>query len=189
MRRKLLNVATVLSLLLLCAVTVLWVRSYWVADVVVHFSPAGVPVSDTLWSTGGYLGLVRWEPPARSSVRVQKRGWSYAHGPAGANDPSRFLDSRDSRRMLGVTYFDVTYTRANSPFAGVRERALLIPYWLLVAAFGPLPLVRLLTRARRRRAARAAAGLCPNCGHDLRASPGRCPECGTGSRVGEPAAA
>jgi hypothetical protein len=172
------TLCSAVSLLLCVAVCVLWVRSYWVADVVVHWSPAGIPISNTLWSTSGYLGLVRWEPPGHSSVRVQKRGLSYEHGPAGANDPSRFLGSRDSRRLLGVAYFDLTYTRANSPFAGVRERALLIPYWLLLAAFGPLPLVRLLSLSRRRRAA-CAAGLCPNCGYDLRASPDRCPECGT----------
>ena len=31
-------------------------------------------------------------------------------------------------------------------------------------------------RSKRRRAAR---GMCPRCGYDLRATPGRCPECGT----------
>jgi hypothetical protein len=33
--------------------------------------------------------------------------------------------------------------------------------------------------ARRRRADREAAGLCPICGYDLRGSPRRCPECGS----------
>jgi hypothetical protein len=177
MRRKLLNVATVLSLLLLCAVTVLWVRSYWVADAAIHWSPVGVPISHRFWSTNGYLGLVRLDPPAGSSEPPPMRGWFFWSGPAGANQASQFASRfpRDSYRLFGVMYRDVIYP---GPFPPMRERALMIPYWLLLAALGALPLARLLSRARRRRAARAAAGLCLICGYDLRATPGRCPKCG-----------
>jgi len=50
----------------------------------------------------------------------------------------------------------------------------------LLAAFGTLPLVRLLLPAMRRLRSRRRPppGLCPACGYDLRATPGRCPECG-----------
>lgn len=37
---------------------------------------------------------------------------------------------------------------------------------------------------RRKRRARAAGGLCPACGYDLRATPGRCPECGAAPAKG-----
>jgi hypothetical protein len=183
--RHALTAFSALSLLLCVAVCVLWVRSHWVADTVVYTRPSGSPASVTLWSSSGYLALRRWEPPEGSAFQVQQRWWAYAHGPAVANNPSRFLNSPDSRRVLGVVYFDFTWTRRNSPFNGVRERAVLVPYWMPMAAFGAWPLVRLLSRHRRRRAARAAAGLCTECGYDLRASPGRCPECGAeGPRAG-----
>ena len=64
----------------------------------------------------------------------------------------------------------------------------LLPRWVdeRVAAAGflvtTLLLASPLTRRRRRdevRRERQAAGLCPECGYDLRATPGRCPECGT----------
>ena len=180
------TVLSLLSLLLCVAVGVLWVRSYWVADQVIHWTPSGVPVSHTLWSTRGNLALQRWEPPADLPVHVSKRGWSSWHGPAGENDPTPYLASRGTHRLLGVTYFDYTWTGTSSPFAGVRERGVLVPYWLVLAVFGALPAVRWLTTRRRRRAARLAAGLCMNCGYDLRASPGRCPECGAVAAAGSP---
>ena len=67
-------------------------------------------------------------------------------------------------------------------------RALIVPYWFLALVTAALPLWWLRRhpprtwdspRARRRR----KAGLCPQCGYDLRATPGRCPECGTAGSV------
>jgi predicted Zn-ribbon and HTH transcriptional regulator len=56
------------------------------------------------------------------------------------------------------------------------ERDWVAPYWFLSALFAGLPAMRLNSHRRRRRTRRA--GLCPNCGYDLRATPDRCPECG-----------
>jgi hypothetical protein len=186
-RRRLGTFTLAVSLLLTAALAVLWVRSYWVADVVVFTRRSGPVVQDRLWSSSGYLAVHRWEPPAELPVQVQQRGWAYEHAPAVANAVERLLGLPDSKQFLGVTYFDYIWTRPNSAWNGVRERALLVPHWLPTAACAAVPVFRLLTRGRRRRAARAAAGLCVACGYDRRGhQPGeRCPECGAVSARGD----
>ena len=57
--------------------------------------------------------------------------------------------------------------------SGVR---LLIPWWLLSAAFAVTAVALGASLARLR--GRGCQGLCPACGYDLRATPDRCPECG-----------
>jgi hypothetical protein len=52
----------------------------------------------------------------------------------------------------------------------------MFPAWTTVVALLVLPLVYIKHYFFRRR--RNRAGLCINCGYDLRASPERCPECG-----------
>ena len=49
--------------------------------------------------------------------------------------------------------------------------------WLTALIFATTPLIGAYRLVARRRASRA--GLCPQCGYDLRATPARCPECGT----------
>ena len=61
---------------------------------------------------------------------------------------------------------------------GKGPRYAAVPLWAVTATF-LVPSVPWLLSARKRLArSRAARGLCPDCGYDLRASPGRCPECG-----------
>jgi hypothetical protein len=83
---------------------------------------------------------------------------------------------------------DLTEQVARAPLAGFFfERPggnesgfrALVPIPFVVFFFTPLPLVDLVVIRRRRRMRRAAAGLCVQCGYDLRATADRCPECGT----------
>ena len=60
-------------------------------------------------------------------------------------------------------------------------------YFVAVPVLPILPVSWMCARAwsRRRTRNRAAQGLCPACGYDLRASQNRCPECGTPVLKGE----
>src|SRR4051812_27661429 len=66
----------------------------------------------------------------------------------------------------------------------VTEWTLGLPHWFLIA-LAALPPAWWTRGAFFRRLARVRniAGLCPQCGYDLRATPGRCPECGAGRKT------
>lgn len=172
MQRRLITFFMAMSLLLSAAVCVLWARSYWVTDAAGFTRQMPAPASRIVWSTRGFLTYQQLTHPAGSKAVYHAPGWVYERGPAQApNDLGG-----NSRRFLGVAYADNTSIRG--PLAGTRQVAVQAPYWILLPATGALPIARLLLSGRRRRAARAAAGLCVICGYDLRATPGRCPECG-----------
>ena len=153
MRRTLLNLLTALSLLLCVAACVLWVRSYFVQDVII--SSPGEPRSINLHSTCGAFVLIRqtnYIPPVVRHSRDQVA--VYASTPA-----------------MALITFDVGEDRP-----GGVPWMVVFPQWLVVVVSGALPVARLRRRSRKRRGSHA---VCPACGYDLRASPGRCPECGT----------
>lgn len=58
-----------------------------------------------------------------------------------------------------------------------RELRIILPHWLILAAFAAPWLF--LRRQARQQAQRARTGACPNCGYDLKGNEsGTCPECG-----------
>jgi hypothetical protein len=71
--------------------------------------------------------------------------------------------------------------RRGNPFEyGGRLSGVWVPYWVVVLAASVLPTVyAAYGKCYRLRAERAAKGLCPRCGYDLRATLDRCPECGS----------
>lgn len=165
------NATTSLSAFLFLASLILWVRSYFVGDLLRHMGQDVIPnTSYFLTSTTGTLSLSRYEqtskdpaigggryPPGFSSERWN----SHTHPlswPTGATPNPLGFAAQHQRRSEGD------------------EDTLVVPYYALTIALLAPPLIWLV---RHRRRAKATAGQrCPACGYDLRATPDRCPECG-----------
>jgi hypothetical protein len=150
-----------------------WARSYLPerlhaevvnGDLVLLFASDGltktwgqpVPVAE-LWrkvGSGQFIGSDRYAPRVPGTPRTR------------LNTPPTV------RKWLGVQV--ATEWVGATPVA---YRMIAIPLGYFALGFAMAPTVWLVRRIRVRR--RNAAGLCRNCGYDLRASPGVCPECGT----------
>jgi hypothetical protein len=191
MRRRLLNFATGLSLVLLLALT-----SYRVVGGDGH----GIAVTlggRTSFATLspyaiGVLSAKKWP----SAERVRRIPDSKGKGPSLAWQPPLSPSSFDRLGISFTTGNLATCVQADgsalwlgpgegqvtlpSKYAGVSAPqscwSVYARYWPLAIAMSALPLVRLGRRVWK--AERFASGLCPGCGYDLRATPMRCPECG-----------
>jgi hypothetical protein len=155
MKRRLLNLLSVMSLLLCVAVCVLWVRGYATAGGYTLL----LTDDDSVFSHHGVVGITVRTParPSDSSWSGRSVVWEL-----GAWAFSR-LTSYNS--VAGVSW----------TVSGVRLPGSVLTVLLALLPVGRFTLRRrTLTRQRRRN-----AGLCPSCGYDLRATPDRCPECGS----------
>jgi hypothetical protein len=182
LRRRLLNLLTALSLLLCVAAVALWVRSYIRHDVMRYYTAGGnrcgfiasrgTLVFDHQSNVIYYGGKVpsKWEVNSRPTDDLRTMAWR---------------SPWTERRLFGygvVINRGVVGQGQQSARPGEwRSFVLILPYWLILVAFGVLPTVFVIRRARSTR--RRKNGLCPRCGYDLRATPGRCPECGAKQRV------
>jgi hypothetical protein len=168
--RILFKVTAATCLVACAAVIVLWVRSYWVSDVVNlnrivrKFAPAEMREAGFLYHSTDVSAsrgqvLVYW---SEFDGDVIDEGWHYESRP-----PDDVVEPRGISiwARLGFETYDASG-------GGVATA----PIWPIVLATGLLPCAYLISLGRRRRALRK--GLCPVCGYDLRATPDRCPECG-----------
>jgi hypothetical protein len=154
MKRMLASAAAAASVLLFCAIAVVWLDSTMDPRLSVRRTFDGIAVVPE----GGFLDQKSGEPSLLESNLVVARKFS-----------------RTGFACLGFEY------RAggtpNAPIGAVPEFWFVtIPYWSLLLLTGVGPAWWLYRR--RRREHRMRHGLCRNCGYDLRGTGDRCPECG-----------
>ena len=173
-RRRLLDLLTVPSLLLLVAVCVMWVRSAFVGDTWVWYDRGSTNCFSTVRLASGRARYT----------------WSDASAFTGVNPAAGHDTTADPGRLL----YPVTVTgRPHYAFPGFRYdvyptgRLVEFHYALPALAALAVPLLWLARRRRRDRSRRL--GLCARCGYDLRATPERCPECGAAPAIVPPAPA
>ena len=188
MRRKLLNVAAAVSLVLFVATAALWPLSYIARPAV---SRAG-------WSkheVAADRGSVQIYTVSRHTFRIT--GTSSSGLPVIApNDDEQFAYTqspiwqfawrRNASTPRWVPASRTVGLRALAPLQGgdaphsgmIVGEGFEVSLWLLVLLSAILPAIWLKQRSRLLAAHRIARGLCPSCGYDVRATPGRCPECG-----------
>ena len=200
MRRRLLNLLTILSLLLCVAVAGLWVRGtlcfdeWWWTDVKAtgYDQPTGTEeMSHFSFAHGDGVMAVQWGRSHRAGTARRgydgRRGWDRRDSSKHPLDLHLLYHA--DHQFAGFGWTDRRHSRGSLTAPGVpadpdqgyvveRYRIAKAPLWfplLLTAAVPASRGARFMTRLVRRR---ARDGCCPSCGYDLRATPGRCPECG-----------
>jgi hypothetical protein len=199
-KRRWLNLFALLSLIFSLATVALWVRSRHGGQSFERVDPERRIV---ITSVDGLIQIRQWDGDFSSPLasvfqfsHAPPRAWmqwAYWHGHSdditqdGPNDWAYEPGiGRDHWwQDAGFDWFDeqvvprrnTTYIHDWLPpdWRG-RWRQLSFPHWALLPWFMLLPAIYL--NRNNRRQSRRRAGLCSNCGYDLRATPQRCPECG-----------
>ena len=181
MRRRVFNLAAVVSLALSVALCVLWGRSYFFLDRVVYATTPGASqaqlhlgaesIQDTI-----AIGYVYYHPkvpthtPQPFTPGLVRRA---ARVTPGFSNVTRQFADENGYQVAGFGLFawalSSEYTNAGHP---VYNYGLLFPHWAAALLSGGVAWL-----CYRRRGF-VGKGLCPACGYDLRATPDRCPECG-----------
>jgi hypothetical protein len=179
MRRRLLNLMTLLSLVLCVGAIVFYARTFGHWEIA---SSSGPRHNINFYSWSGVValtGTVGDGVPAGEGRR-----WSHHRGV----NPGYSLAVSPVKPGPVRWGFGIHVNRTVGPPAGNWRLgdwpvvSVFAPWWFVVAVTAAMPTHWLWRRRAERR--RQRRGLCPACGYDLRASPGRCPECGTIAGVG-----
>jgi hypothetical protein len=195
-RRRLLNLLTLMSLLLSVAVAALWVRSYWGADWVEYGTADAVRrllQEYNLHSEAGVVSVtwraLTFERSEALAMYAHDRGVGLIYGSGEPDGPTAvwsplwqslgFDADSDSETRSVTRYWQ--NPRAVEPLGKMTEHRTTVTFphwfaWLVLLAAG-WPAVRRVIRFATAKT-RDPGNRCRNCAYDLRASPDRCPECG-----------
>jgi hypothetical protein len=187
-RRRLFNLAALVSLVLCVAILALWLRSFWGLDYITYTTPIGRESRNfySISTNHGGFGFSWYHFAFAADDRAAFTEWSKgSFAPTGL-----VVERRSGLKTIHSPYqFDYEYKQqnlspwGNAPPGTMTDRRIMFPLWAPVVLLLPVPVIRLLQWRSRRR--RHRAGHCPSCGYDLRATPDRCPECGVDARTGE----
>lgn len=200
MKRILRRAASVVTIVLVPAIALLWLRSYG------HQDQCGWwhgQQGRSIYTFPGGVTYRRWLDRTRTPDQMeQPRFRSFEYGaPAGIGNATYARPSHDwtnlgfryehkqwlwemqtSGNWTGIagrpiTTGDPAYQSAPNL---VDERSISVPLWPALALLLWAPAIKGWRRVRsfRRGRRRALSGRCPHCGYDLRAAKDRCPECG-----------
>jgi hypothetical protein len=164
-KRRRFNVLAAVSLGLCAATAGLWVRSYRVADYVAWQG------SSHAHGFASSRGLLFGERCVAISRPYPPQALFYATlSPIDYGTMKPVGLKRDFRALgIGATLIEKPEER---------RYALFMPHWLLMLIC-LIPVLWWIRQYRHgQRLQRLKAGICVNCGYDLRATPDRCPECG-----------
>jgi len=193
-RRRLFNFAAAVSLVMLLATGMLWVRSHWVADDIRrdHYSIVGGFARVTMlegYSDRGQFSVAR-ESDSNPNTKDGASGvtWNWLVD-ADPPTPNRFGRSVRGGSVFAtfsgqavhwtwhgfeLSIWPLRHSGTGSPGYSTERTQVAVPFWALAAIMSFLPLVWVI-RDRRQK-----PGHCANCGYNLTGNvSGTCPECGT----------
>lgn len=185
MKRRLLNLTTLLSLLLALAVAALWVRGRTWTDTL-YWGRASGQSYEVQFARGVVQLSAAWDLERQAAGA----GWDALHVPSWDG----LLTTGRRRGVWSVNSLFLTWSDTSRAgrwgFAAAKQTlpnwtspqtatCVLVqaPLWFVLGVTLLLPSAHGARWLRRRR--RIRKSLCPACGYDLRATPGRCPECGS----------
>ena len=189
MKRRLLKLLTLLSLLLCIAAVALSVRSYWRHDHagwsrvwVSERSPTPQPAApwrgNGQWTTWRYATVESAAGVIEFDVGVQQFDFATHEMREGGGFFWRVDDWMHMPRQAGTPRWRFRYEAEQTADSRSLWFTPMVPIWAIAVAFAVAPTLAGVRSIRRRRS-RGAGGICPACGYDLTANvSGVCPECG-----------